>query len=151
MTDQPNFSEILDKPFAEPERPKPIPQGTYSSIIVGLPRFDKSTKKQTPFVEFQHKLLEAGGDVDTAALEEGLGDRALTDVVMKNTFYLTEGSKWRLDQFLKDLGFEVDGETSRRELIEQTAGKAVDVYVIHEPSADGQAIFARIDHTVAAE
>ena len=146
-----NLSAILDSPYEEPTPPVPIPTGTYSTIVVGLPRYDKSSQKQTPFVEFQHKVLEAGDDGDSEALAEARGDKALTEVTLKNTFYLTEDAKWRLDQFLKDLGFEVDGATSRRELIEQCAGKAVGVFVKHAPSKDGQRVFAQIDRTVALD
>src|SRR6185437_1001481 len=47
-----SFSYILDKPATEIDRPKPLPVGTYTWSIQGLPKHDKSREKQTPYVEF---------------------------------------------------------------------------------------------------
>ena len=51
-----NFEDILDKPATEIDRPKPLPIGEYVWTIQGLPRYDKSKEKQTPFYEFTCKL-----------------------------------------------------------------------------------------------
>lgn len=154
---QTNFSDILDRAPSEVEKPKPLPAGKYSTVLVGVPRYDKSAKKQTPFVEFQLKLTAAGEDVDQDDLKNALAmpdgtSRRLTDIVMKHTLYLTEGSAWRLKEFLGDCGFDVDdGDTSMREMIEQTAGRSVDIYIKHTPSQDGKSIFAEIASTLASE
>ena len=154
---QPNFGVLLDKAPTEIERPKPAPPGTYTTIIQGMPKYDKSAKKQTEYVEFTHKFIEAGEDVDSddlkAFLTSGDGSKKkLSDVTMRNTYYLTENSLWRLKDFLKDCGFEVDSdEATLRQMIEETPGKQVGVFVKHQASQDGQAIFAQIDHTVAVE
>ena len=95
----PNFGSILDRAPSEIEKPKPLPQGSYITQIVGQPRFDKSTKKQTEYVEFTHKLLAAQEDVDEDELKD-LG--GVKDKVMKNTFYLTEGAAWRLKEVLEE-------------------------------------------------
>ena len=146
------FSSILDRPASEIEAPKPLPQGSYVTVLVGQPKRDKSTKKQTDFVEFQHKITGAGDDVDAEALAEALGVRGLTDVVMKNTFYLTEASAWRLKDFLRDCGLDIDSdEMSIREMIEQTAGRSIGIFVKHQPTQDGQGVFAVIDHTLALD
>lgn len=157
MAKSPDFSEILDRVPSEIEKPKPIPVGTYSTVLQGIPRQDKSAKKQTRFVEFAHKIIAAGEDVDEDSLKEALTSpdgtvRSLQDIVMKNTFYLTENSAWRLKDFLKDCGFDIDDDSaSLRELIEQTAGRQVNVFVKHEPSQDGQSVFAKIASSSPAE
>lgn len=146
------FSSILDKAPTEVERPKPLPVGSYTTVLLGQPRFDKSSKKQTEFVEFTHKLIGVGEDVDEEALKEALGDKALNEVTMKNTFYLTEGSIWRLKDFLGNCGLDVeDDKTSLREMIEETPGKSVGIFINHEASQDGQAVFARIGKTFVVE
>lgn len=154
----PNISAILDRRPSEIEKPKPIPQGTYYTVIVGMPRYDKSSKKQTDFVEFQHKIVQAGDDVDQDALAEALTNaasgetRSLQDIVMKNTYYLTDSAAWRVKDFLHDCGFDIDDDSlSLREMVEQTAGRQVGVFVKHRPSQDGQSVFAEIDHTIAME
>lgn len=143
------FGSILDRAPSEIEKPKPAPQGSYVTQIVGQPRFDKSSKKQTEFAEFTHKLVSAGEDVDADELAAFLGDRKLTDIQMKNTYYLTEGATWRLKEFLEHCG--IDEADSLREMVEETPGKQVGVFVGHEPSQDGQSIFARIGKTFVVE
>lgn len=152
----PNFGSILDKAPSEVERPKPLPIGTYVTQLVGLPRMDKSTLKKTEYYEFLHKILSAGDDVDTEALEAYLTapdgtKKKLNEVTMKNTYYLTENAIWRLDQFFVDCGIELDGQQSRREMAESTAGKQVGIYVTHTPSSDGETVFANVNKTLAIE
>lgn len=147
---QATFGSILDRAPSEIEKPKPLPQGSYITSIVGQPRFDKSSKKQTEFVEFTHKIKSASDDVDTDELEAYLGgEKKLTDVVMKNTYYLTEGAVWRLKEFLEHCA--IDEGDSLRAMIEETPGAEVGIYVNHEPSQDGTSFFARINKTFVAE
>ena len=113
-----SFSSILDRAPSEIEKPKPLPTGSYVTLLVGQPRIDKSTKKQTEYREFTHKILSAGEDVDEDDLKAYLGGKKLTDVLMKNTYYITEGAVWRLKEFLEHCGIE-EGE-SLREMVEET-------------------------------
>lgn len=154
---QQNFSSILDRKGVEIEKPKPLPVGTYATIIVGQPRYDVSSKKKTEFVELRHKMVQALEDVSQEDLATALTlpdgtTKKLQDMELKATFYLTEGAAWRVKDYLRDLGWgeELDAEDgpSLREMIESSAGKSVGVYVIHEPSQDGQSVFAKIDKTV---
>ena len=142
----PNFGSILDRAPSEIEKPKPLPQGSYITQIVGQPRFDKSTKKQTEYVEFTHKLLAAQEDVDEDELK-ALG--GVKDKVMKNTFYLTESAAWRLKEFLEHCG--IDEADSLREMIEETPGKQVGIFINHEASQDGTSVFARVGKTFVVE
>lgn len=144
-----SFASILDKPASEIERPKPLPQGTYATTIVGLPKFDKSTKKGTEYVEFTHKIMAAGDDVDADELEAMGG---IADKTMKNTYYTTETAAWRLKKFLEDCGIDMeeDGMTMRK-AVEQTPGLAVNIFVRHEPSQDGTTTFAKIGDTSPSE
>lgn len=152
----PSFSPILDKQPSAIERPKPIPVGSYLAVIQGQPKLDKSTKKQTPYVEFTMKFLQAQDDVDADDLAHALtkpsGEKkALTDVTMRNTFYLTEDAAWRLKQFLvRDLKME-DDNRSLAQMIAETAGMQVIVVVKHRASDDGETTFAEIGATAAAE
>ena len=140
----PNFSSILDQPASEIERPKPLPVGTYVCVVAGLPRHDKSTKKQTPFVEFTLKPLQAQDDVDKEALEEmgGLSERTI-----RATFYITEDSKWRLKKFLEeDLQIEV-GDKTLSQMIDETPGRQCLAFLKHQASDDGQSVYAQLAST----
>jgi hypothetical protein len=143
----PTFSSILDRPSNSIEKPKPLPVGTYLAMTKGLPREDKSAKKQTPFVEFSMQLLQAADDVDQEALQAVLGSKALNEITMKNTFYLTDDAAWRLQKFLEaDLGIE-GGDVSLRQMISSSPGRQCLVSIKHEASQDGTSVFARIDGT----
>ena len=144
----PNFGSILDRAPSEIEKPKPLPQGSYITQIVGQPRFDKSSKKQTEFVEFTHKLLAAQEDVDEDELKSMGG---IKEKVMKNTFYLTEGAAWRLKEFLEHCGINLDECENLRAAVEETPGKQVGIFVNHEASQDGTSIFARVGKSFVVE
>ena len=142
----PNFGALLDTPPSETERPKPMPAGTYVAMVQGLPRMDKSAKKQTEFVEFTLKLLSAGEDVDA---EELAAMGGIANKTIKDIYYLTDASLWRLKDFLTNCGIDVDNISSYRVALEETAGQQIGVVIKHEASQDGQSIFARVARTLA--
>ena len=147
-----SFSSILDRAPSEIEKPKPLPVGSYTTQLVGQPRIDKSSKKQTEFREFTHKIISAGDDVDEDELKQYLGDsKKLTDVTVKNTYYITEGAAWRLKEFLEHCGIDLDKVDSLNEALDETPGKQVGIFINHEPSQDGQSFFARIGKTFVVE
>ena len=143
MAQAANFGSILD---VDPDLilpPKLLPVGTYLCLVQGLPRLDKSSKKQTEFVEFTLKVLEAYKDVDADELEEIGG---IVDKTIKATYYLTPDSTIFLKNFLfNDLGLENEG--SLRPSLEKAMGNEVLATVRHEPSQDGTRMFARVGST----
>ena len=152
MMNKPNFLSILDRPASSIEQPVPLPAGTYLTTVIGMPRYDKSTKKGTEFVEFTHQVIAAADDVDVTELEEsgGLTNKEGLARTVKNTYYITEDAAWRLKEFLEHCGFDFeDNEMTLREAAENTANREVYIYVRHEPSDDGTRTFARIYGTAA--
>ena len=144
----PNFGAILDTPSQEIERPKPLPQGTYTCVVNGLPRMDKSAKKGTEFVEFNLNILAAGEDVDEDALSEMGG---IANKSTRITFYLTENSVWRLKKFLaEDLQIEED-DVTLRQMIGMAPGRQVLAHIKHTPSDDGTSVFANVASTAPVE
>lgn len=144
---RPSFGALLDTPGSEIERPKPLPVGSYTAMVMGLPRQDKSKNKGTEFVEFTLKLLEAQDDVDADELKAMGG---LVDKTIKDTYYITEGSLWRLKDFLENCGIDLD-DSSLREAIEETPNCTLGIYIKHEPSNDGTSVFARVGKTFKVE
>lgn len=144
----PNFGALLDKPSSEVEKPKPLPQGSYTVVIQGLPKFDKSTKKGTEYVEFTYKVLAAAEDVDSdeLALMGGIADKT-----MRDTYYITENSLWRLKEMLVNCGIEDDDNKSLRQMIEETPGCQLVVHIKHTASQDGQSVFANVGSTAPVE
>lgn len=137
------FTSILDKPASDIKEPPLMPAGSYHFVVHGMPRIDKSTKKQTEFVEFICNYLGALDDVDADALAEAGGFQGKN---IKATYYVTEASAFMLKDFLtKALGIEE--MDSMRAMIEQAPGKEFIGYIKHEPSQDGQRMFARMGTT----
>lgn len=150
-----SFGSILDKPPSEVDRPKPLPAGSYRCIITERPRFDKSSKKQTEFVEFSLHPTSAEDDVDeddlNAVLTKGDGSvAALKDKSIRATFYLTEDAMWRLKKFLVD-DLLIEEGASFREMIDEALNREVIAHIKHVPSDDGTAVFAQLSSTAPAE
>lgn len=147
-TPKPNFASLLATPGSDVERPVPMPVGSYICTVAGLPRFDKSSQKQTDFVEFTLKFVSAGEDVDEDTIKEmgGLGDKTI-----KATYYITETALWRLKDFLSACGLEADGDKTLEELIDETPNCEVGIFIRHEPGNDGQSMFARVGRAFKVE
>lgn len=150
-----SFEDILDKPATQIDRPKALPIGSYIWTIQGLPRVDKSAKKGTPFYEFTLKCAGALDDVDEEALAEWAKksdgtSRVLTEFTTKLTFYITEESLYRLQEFLQHCGLEGDDKTTRQ-LIDETPNCQFVGYITHQTSQDGTNTFANISRTAPVE
>lgn len=154
---QPSFAPILDRAPTDVEPPKVMPIGSYSWIIRGMPRFDKSTQKKTDFVEFTVVPQAPLEDVDAEALDAALtkknGEKiALESKSQRLTFYLTEDAIYRLKDFLKHCGFDVDDEEqSLRQMLNETPNRTFGGYISHKPSEDGERMYANITRTFALE
>lgn len=144
----PNFGALLDTAPSETERPKPLPQGQYLCVVQGLPKYDKSTKKQTEYVEFTLKPIQVGEDVDQ---EELAAMGGIADKTIRATFYLTENALWRLKDFLAHCGIDVDEAENYRVAIDETTNQQVVAFIRHVPSDDGEAVFANLGKTASPE
>ena len=148
------FSDILDRPITDIERPKQLPRGHYQTILEGIPRYDLSTKKQTPYYEFTHRFISPMEDVSREDLNAVLtqkdgSTRPLNEYTMRNAYYITENSAYRLKDFLSHCGFDVKDPTfSMRQAVEETPGCEVIVFVEQTPNEEG-VLFSNIRQTVA--
>ena len=151
----PSFASVLDRPSDSIERPRPLPVGTYLWATKDQPKQDKA-KTGTEYVEFTCIPLQAGEDVDAEALQECLTNKATGEVkplgskTRRLTFYLTEDSIYRLNDFLTHLGVEA-GSTTLRQRLSMSPGCQFLGSVIHKPSQDGTAIFDNIGNTAPVE
>lgn len=145
---QPNFASLLDEAPEEINRPKPLPAGTYTCVVRGQPRYDKSSKKQTPFVEFTLAPIAAGDDVDE---EELAGMGGFDGKTIRATYYLTEDAIFRLDEFHTHCGIDLEQPASRRQRNDEVVNAQVVAVVGHRASDDGQSVFAELKRTAPAE
>ncbi len=158
-----SFSDILKTKASDVERPAAMPVGDYVVVVTGQPRQDKSAKKQTPFVEFTYKILEAMDSVDSDQLDEWLTNKKgekkkLSECTIKDTYYLIEKALWRLTDMLKAckvVEVDEDGEIIDNRLIDQligeTPGSQLIVTMRHESFQDGSGISARVGGVAAVE
>lgn len=139
-----NFANILSKPAADIERPKPLPVGQYLGIVMGMPEMKEIGQKNTPCAEFKIRVLSAGDDVDKTALADAGG---LENKTMTARFFLTDDSMYRLKEFLTEhLGIE-EGKRTIGQLLSDAPNRQVYIQVAHRPSQDGQQIYAEIKST----
>lgn len=159
-----SFKSILDRPATAVERPKPLPVGTYLCIVKGEPKFDKSSKKGTDYVEFtlipQSAAVGEDGenlDVDADDLKDALtkknGEKvALNTKTIRATYYLTEDALYRLKEFLTHLGFDTDDDSvDMSRMVHEAAGCQVYATLKHRTSEDGKATFAELAGTAAVD
>lgn len=125
----PDFASILNTPAESVEKPKPLPPGTYLSIIQGPHKQREVNDK--PVIDIVYKTAQAQEDVDQAELAAsgGVGRQ------ISQTFFLTnnEGAEntWPLLSFLENsLGIEKTGK-SLAQMLAEIPGKQVLVTVKH--------------------
>lgn len=152
----PNFTSLLDQAPTEVVRPKAAPVGSYLWIVKGLPRIDKSSKKQTEFTEFTLQCVAAGNDVDKDDLETWLtaadgSKKTISDLIMQATFYSTEKSIYMLDEFHENCGIDLSAPNKRTTRSEECVNHEVVGYIRHEASNDGKSTFARFGKWAKAE
>jgi hypothetical protein len=152
---QQTFESILDTPADEVERPKPLPTGTYDVIVSGLPEHGASSQKKTPFVKFTYVLQAAGEDVDEDELVTLLTKKdgtvePLTTKSIKDTYYTTPDSLFRLTDVIENMGIEQEGKTIRQ-CLDETPNASLRILVGHRASEDGTQVFAEVKRTMKAE
>ena len=129
-----DFASILNTPAETITKPKPLPPGTYLSVIQGPHKQREVNDK--PVVDITYKTAQAQADVDQAALAESGGvGRQVTQ-----TFFLTNNdgaeNTWPLLNFLENhLGIEKIGK-SLSQMLAEIPGKQVLVTVKHNVYTD---------------
>ncbi len=164
VDDRPDFDDVYNVPVTQLDKPKPIPTGTYLGMIKGLPEEMTSPKKGTKYAQYTVQLLEPAQndrghnrDVDQDALDEALtrasGEKMnLTDKTLRLPMWRTKDSGHRHVDFLKKLGIdEYNEDGSERvlpEMIAESPGRTAFFHVKHNPSLDGENVYAEIDRVI---
>lgn len=146
---QTNFGAILDKAPSDIKPPEALPVGEYLCTVQGMPRYDKSTKKGTEFVEYTliiNQPMDSVDEDEVKAIDGGVVGKPI-----KATFYLTDTSAYRLKEFFAHCGLDVDGAESLRELMDQPNGCQVVASMRHEASQDGTRTYAKLAGTAPVE
>lgn len=136
MATQTSFEDILNMPFEDIERPKPLPQGQYVCIVKDFRR-DKSTQKGTEFVEYLLGIQEAYEDtVDQEELDEYLNGAPLTATEVRYTIWLTPKSAYRFADFVRHCKVKVEKGASTEQVVPTVVNSEVIATIKHQSSRD---------------
>jgi hypothetical protein len=128
-----NFTEILAKTVGSAPEPKPLPSGSYTGTINGVPTCRAVTTKEgdKAVATFTIAITEAMDDVDETELTEagGLRRNDGEPKSLRADFWLDESSLYKLDQFLAGFGFASDSGKSYQDVFEELAGRDVELAV----------------------
>lgn len=129
-----NFMDILNVQSENLVRPKPIAEGLYRAVVTKMEQ-GNSKNKGTPYLRFMEKLVQAidvdesNGPVDLSSGPE-----------LRDDYYLTEKSLYRLDDYLRHCGFPANGRTIKerlQDMVSQLGSVEVGVIVTRTPDAKG--------------
>lgn len=150
-----NFESILDTPADEVERPVPMPVGTYDVLVKGMPEHGKSSQKQTPFVRFTYIFQAALDDVDEDELKLILtnddGTMApISEKSIRDTYYTTPDSLFRLTDALEAMGIDLEGKTVRAAL-DASPNQSLRIQVGHRTPDGSDQVFAEVKRVMKAD
>ena len=145
-----NFAALLSKRVDETERPKVFPAGPYRGIVSGH-EFLTSSKKGTPFVRFNVKLISPLEGVDEELFEQAGGmDKLSARKPLNFDFYLTDDALYRLREFLEN-GLQMNGSgRAFDEMIPETTNAEFTPIVSHS-SGERDTVWMNIDSFARAE
>ncbi len=144
MPDPVSFDDLMSADAATIKRPPTLPAGTWSFIVKEYSEVQAKSGTRGIQVEFQ--VGDPEGDVDDTALNEFLNEGGdPKKKTMRYSFWITRDAAWRLADFLRKAGVDVDGKTFKQALAE-VVGCSVMGYVAHTPSrkAGDDSTFAEI-------
>lgn len=129
----PDFEALLGRPAGEATKPG-LCEGVFQLTALDL-ELGKSAQKKTPYIEFKCRI-DRPIRVDNQAALKALGD--LSQKVERVTFYLTDGSFYRLDEFLELLNIKTKGRTYRETVPEVINKTFYAEYEAEEIERDGK-------------
>lgn len=146
----PSFEEILEHQTDEVKPVPLLPQGTYNAVVQGLPERVTSKTGNVGF-RFNLLLVAAEDDVDEEELSKFDGQVAGSKV--RYEIWMTENPLYfenNLKSFIEHCGIDPRGKSHTANL-DETPNSQIRVFLKHEPSQDGQRMFARVGRTLPAE
>lgn len=150
-----DFSEILGLQVGSAPKPQPLPEGTYFAEIVGEPvlRTVQTKEGAKPTLAFKFAITEPGPDVDTEELEAagGITSASGEPKIVTREFWLTDDSRYRLDEFVQTYGIT---EGTLKEAFEQMVGRQTTLFIAletYERKGGGEGRSNRVQRSFARE
>lgn len=136
MSELGSFADLANVKSSEVKAPVPHPIGHYVCIIAGLMKPHKA-KSGNQAMRFPVKVLEAGSDVDAAALEEFLAAGGTLEKDITIDFWMSPDARFRYTEFCAAMDL-TKGDPNLLELAERlaTSNKPFTLECKHEPAKD---------------
>lgn len=128
----PNFESLLDESPTEVKSPSLLPEGTYTFNVKIYEPVKANSGNEG--IRFPMQAVAAHEDVDPTALADCLNGDSLMDKEIPLTFWITDKSIYRLDEFHQHCGLDLEDGSTRRQRNENVVGHQVLGYVKHEES-----------------
>lgn len=146
-----DFKALLSQQVQSVEAPKLFPIGNYDAIC-GAHELLESSKKETPFVRFQVKLVGPREDVDPDDFEEAGGmEKLQSRSALRYDFYLTPDAYFMLRQFIENSLDIQCSERSFDEVLPETEGVPFIANIRHTPGQREGSMYMEIaGHAIAA-
>jgi len=142
-----NFQDILNKNADDIHPPPVLPEGSYHSVLMGLPEQGESSKKKTPQLKFTHKIIAPLDDVDPDHIAEFEAEgETIAGQEVENIHYVTHKTENMIKEFLINCGIDMAGK-SLAEGIDETPNSEVIVFMKHEQSDDGKRTYSKVRYT----
>lgn len=119
----PDFSSLLKKPAGEAKKPPALPAADYPGVIKSFELGDNN-KNKTPYVRLVLGLMSVPDGIDPSELE-GID---ITKRQQRRDFYITDDALWRLDQFIRSTGIEMNGR-EYEEVLPELVGTQVTIEI----------------------
>lgn len=153
MTD---FSQIARQAAGQAKKPAQLPAGDFPGVIKSFEWGDQN-KNKTPYVRLQigftgfpSDLPESWEEFDNekqTSTTVSRGDIDLAKRQMRRDFYMTDDSRYRMDEFLVAMGINVgtpDAPRSYEETLPELIGAPVLAEVQHQLNQQTNATFVQI-------
>jgi len=142
-----NFQDILNKNADDIHPPPVLPEGSYHTVVIGLPESGESSKKKTPQLKFTHKIIGPLEDVDPDQIAEFEAEgETVAGQEVENIHYVTLKTQNMIKEFLINCGIDMTGK-SLAEGIDETPNSEVIVFMQHEQSKDGKKTYSKVRYT----
>lgn len=144
-----NFADILNHNADDIKPPPILPQGSYLTVVRGLPE-QITSKNGNTGLRFIHQIVAA---IDVPEEELAQFENGVAGKTHRHDMWLTEDSIYfenRLKNFLIHCGIDMGGK-SLGAGIDEVPNSQVIIIIGHEQSQDGQRMVSKIARTAPAD
>lgn len=151
-----DFSAIAAQAAGQSKKPPRLPPADFPGVVKSFEWGDANKNKTTyvrlmlGFTGFPDSVPETWEEFDNETQTTNTVSRADIDLskrTMRKDFYMTEDSKWRLDDFLKSMNINCgtpDAPRSYAEALPELIGQAVLIEVQHQLNQQTNETFVQV-------